>query len=645
MSKYTTRQLIQMLSDKVQQKTGQPSFQMRKLFGCDGGPFKPLNPAELKQKLELYNMFLTDKQAQDVFEELDDDGSGSLDMNEFLHAILPKDYVNLAGKPSQDHWSNRSEQQEIDAVRAKQNAPTGLANCALTTLPAHAPRYKDLREVLSKIQTKLRERTGQSMGPLERIFHWFGTGSTCTPSMLREALLKTGVVLTDNELQTLFSCIDDDGSGALDLHELCRNLSEEDYPGGCDNYHWVKRRDEMDAVDRAVKKAGPDASLQGEINHVNVAKLTPWSQSLEEMIHKLQIKVEQRTSGALRQQREAYRLFDRDHGGFVEPNEFQRVAAELGFLLSDEDVIAFFRRHDKDGDGLLDIHEFAAAMQPKEGVAPRSLCREPLPRHLEMPTHENRGCRDRRMARMCPVTNRMVQVQPKVPAHQTSEKLQPSYQAQPRSWAAPQPPSSVRPGSAALAKHSPYARMPKSARTSSSRGGGTARPQTARCRATTAREATNPHYGTQRVNNPQQDFSYTTREEWDAKLKASLHTRPQPPSPVNERKMKAAAGRPKTAAPSRERRSLRPQTARPSRQTRADPALTRTTKVDDSYTTREEWDAMVKDSFHTQPQPPSPVNERKDYAHNRTKRVGSFVAPTERPKTSASAIPDWAGPI
>ena len=116
------------------------------------------------------------------------------------------------------------------------------------------------------------------MGPLERIFHWFGTGSTCTPSMLREALLKTGVVLTDTELQTLFSCIDDDESGtvgctyallhpccwlhpcpaasmllaassasqvgwcvgALDLHELCRNLSEEDYPGGCDNYHWVK---------------------------------------------------------------------------------------------------------------------------------------------------------------------------------------------------------------------------------------------------------------------------------------------------------------------------------------------------------------------------------------------------------------------
>ena len=49
----------------------------------------------------------------------------------------------------------------------------------------------------------------------------------------------------------------------------------------------------------------------------------------------------------------------------MEPNEFQRVAAELGFLLSDDDVVAFFRRHDLDGDGLLNIHEFAAAMQPK----------------------------------------------------------------------------------------------------------------------------------------------------------------------------------------------------------------------------------------------------------------------------------------
>jgi len=290
-------------------------------------------------------------------------------------------------------------------------------------------------------------------------------------------------------------------------------------------------------------------------------------------------------------------------------------------------------------------------------VPPRSLCREPLPRHLEMPTHENNGCRERRMARMCPVTNRMVQVQPKVPAHQTSDKLQPSYQAQLHSGAAPQPPSSVRPGSAAFAKHSPYAKTPKSARSSSKRGGRTARPQTARSRPATSREATNPHYGTQRVNNPQQDFSYTTREEWDAKLKDSLHTRPQPPSPVNERKMNAAAGRPKTAAPLRERRSLRPQTARTSRKitervnfTRGDPALTRTRKVDakinnGSYTTREEWDAMVKDSFHTRPQPPSPVNERTDYALNKTKRVGSFAHPTERPKTSASAIPDWAGPI
>lgn len=349
----------------------------------------------------------------------------------------------------------------------------------------------------------------------------------------------------------------------------------------------------------------------------------------------------------------------------MEPSEFQRVSAELGFLLSDDDVAAFFSRHDKDGDGLLSIHEFGAAMQPVEGVPPRSLCRESLPNHLAMPTHENASCRERRAVRMCPARNRMVKVQAKVPAHQTSEKLQLNYQKQPQSWQAPRPPS--RPANSL--KKSPYASTPKLLHSTSRNGGTTksSRPQTSRSRPPSSRQFTDSREPrvVRKASPPEKDFSYTTREEWGAMLKDSLRAQPPPPSPINERKVMAGMSgkrRPQTAGVARERRSLRPQTARLSRQASEsasfqgrDPEFEKTKTIDPqkdfSYTTREEWDAMVKESKRTRPQPPSPVNERMDYALNKTVRVcnqtarAAFVPPTSRPQTSSSRISDWVGPI
>ena len=46
------------------------------------------------------------------------------------------------------------------------------------------------------------------------------------------------------------------------------------------------------------------------------------------------------SSAMIAASRQSYRLFDRDHGGGVEPEEFRRVAAELGFVLSEEVMLA-----------------------------------------------------------------------------------------------------------------------------------------------------------------------------------------------------------------------------------------------------------------------------------------------------------------
>ena len=69
-----------------------------------------------------------------------------------------------------------------------------------------------------------------------------------------------------------------------------------------------------------------------------------------------QVRLEQKAGGQ-KHLRTAYRVFDRDHSGGVEPEEFRKVCAELGFVISEDDVAKFFAVHDEDGDGMLNMME------------------------------------------------------------------------------------------------------------------------------------------------------------------------------------------------------------------------------------------------------------------------------------------------
>ncbi len=60
--------------------------------------------------------------------------------------------------------------------------------------------------------------------------------------------------------------------------------------------------------------------------------------------------------------RQAFRIFDKNGDGLIEQKELRWVTATMGQRLSDEEIEAFMREADLDGDGKLNYHEFVKMM-------------------------------------------------------------------------------------------------------------------------------------------------------------------------------------------------------------------------------------------------------------------------------------------
>jgi len=69
-------------------------------------------------------------------------------------------------------------------------------------------------------------------------------------------------------------------------------------------------------------------------------------------------KIEQRTSGGPFALRKAFKYFDRDGSGDIDPDEFKDAMLHFGLTFTDRQVLAIFGTYDDDCSGSLDYYEF-----------------------------------------------------------------------------------------------------------------------------------------------------------------------------------------------------------------------------------------------------------------------------------------------
>ncbi|KAG4396045.1 hypothetical protein GLYMA_19G098900v4 [Glycine max] len=60
--------------------------------------------------------------------------------------------------------------------------------------------------------------------------------------------------------------------------------------------------------------------------------------------------------------KEAFRVFDKDHDGYISPSELRSVMRTIGEKVTDEEVEQMVKEADLDGDGLIDYEEFVRMM-------------------------------------------------------------------------------------------------------------------------------------------------------------------------------------------------------------------------------------------------------------------------------------------
>jgi len=72
----------------------------------------------------------------------------------------------------------------------------------------------------------------------------------------------------------------------------------------------------------------------------------------------IRTKIEQRTSGGPFALRKAFKYFDRDGSGDIDPDEFKDAMLHFGLTFTDRQVLAIFGTYDDDCSGSLDYYEF-----------------------------------------------------------------------------------------------------------------------------------------------------------------------------------------------------------------------------------------------------------------------------------------------
>ncbi|KAL7684179.1 putative calcium binding protein [Plasmopara halstedii] len=222
---WTIADIERMLREKIEQHTSRSSDCFRQAFRI----FKKVNgikPDEFHAALEAIGLALTRLQSDILFCRFDKNGSGDIDLNEFIHGVLPPDYTGISWVAAAD---------EMHRIEAKKKKEEAMANPNQYMTEIEMESWS-LDEIETRIRDKIQQTTSRSSDTFRQAFKIFKKARHVTMDEFRERLLALGFRLTPDQCRGLFKRYDTDKSNDLDLQEFCLKILPPDYTH--DGDHW-----------------------------------------------------------------------------------------------------------------------------------------------------------------------------------------------------------------------------------------------------------------------------------------------------------------------------------------------------------------------------------------------------------------------
>jgi len=325
---------------------------------------------------KFWKCFRDLKVIRQAFKQFDVDNDGSISKQEVVQGM----------KASGRTVTNEEIETLFILADRDNNGQIDFAEFALIMIPS-AP------ERINKLKSKFNEKAA-----VEAAFKKFDSNNdgAIDANEMKAGLTNSGVLLTDQEIETIFAVADCDGDGEVSLEEfvqlLCPSVASPTSGGGGVSvvgkfrgmYKTIEEvrtafsafdadgdgnisRNELEAgmtrgglfsAQEAAKVFElADINGDGEIDVVEFVQLM--FPNAAELISSLKQKFTTED-----QVRAIFASWDSDKDGQISFSELQGAVKNLGQGLSDEDINAIFVVGDADGNGEIDMQEFLAMMLP-----------------------------------------------------------------------------------------------------------------------------------------------------------------------------------------------------------------------------------------------------------------------------------------
>lgn len=201
-SMWTTEKLLAALRDRLMGRVRRPEDQYRLAYRLFSNPRNGVKPRDFQAKLQSLGFVVTDEDLRGLMKVIDADGSGTIDFNEMVKAVMGEDYAG-------ERWyETRDKQIREEAAKNRWEEPV------LQEMPkAYVPAKPSQDEMIEMIATKILSRTKRPEDQFREAYKMFGSphDGILFPQF-KMHMAKLGMVLSEEDALALFRRIDDNGT-------------------------------------------------------------------------------------------------------------------------------------------------------------------------------------------------------------------------------------------------------------------------------------------------------------------------------------------------------------------------------------------------------------------------------------------------